>query len=186
MKKIIIAFIALAIIVLTGCEKHDGKLYFKQVCNAECEGKKYIDQCPLTYIFAPTVTPYLHEWEEYGLEFVTNLCEKREGATVIRIRLYMHCPDLNDAVGRRFEFTFNESNGDTWYEYYKYCQENGINIGEIYAPTLDLESGIVKSGWFVIDSKDKNNICRGSFEMTTCDDITIAGTFANITLPIYQ
>lgn len=184
MKRIAIALLALSALVFSSCERHDGKLYFKQVCHAECEGKKYIDQCPLTHIFAPTVTPYIHEWEYGGIEFTTNLCENREGATVIRIQLYMPCDDIHNIVGHRFDFACTDSKSDSWWEYLKYCRENGINAGSIYAPTLPIESGVVKSGWFIIDDKDKDsNTCRGTFEVTTTDDVTIAGNFANVILP---
>lgn len=183
MKHIAIALLALSTLIFSSCERHDGKLYFKQVCNAEFEGKKYIDQCPLSYIFAPSVTPFIHEWEYGGIEFTTNLCEKREGPTVIRLQLYMPCDGTDNIVGHRFEFTYDENFSGSWWEYHKYCSENGFNTGDIYAPTLNVEPGVIKSGWFIIESKDKNDSCRGSFEVTTLDNLTLAGHFANVLLP---
>lgn len=148
-----IAVVVFCAFMFQSCEKHDGTEYFKSKCVAKLNGKTYIDQTPVAYIFNPVAmrTPSFR-YQDCEAEFNSLLSEKRAGMTVYSVDIFFYVDKPEDLFNKdhairklKIEGPDGELGG---LDYAVYCQENNITYAVVNGDFID-------GGTFRINSYDK-------------------------------
>ncbi|MGM9763061.1 MAG: hypothetical protein ACI3ZQ_03465 [Candidatus Cryptobacteroides sp.] len=167
-KTVVMLFAAIActICLLTACEKHDGVCYLKSKCTAELNGQTYIDQLPLTYIFAVEgqKTPSF-AYSDGIATFRTALCKGRGEAAVYYVDIFLFTDSLEELHGRevgfeRRDIEYVDGKPAEW-EYEEYCNDNRLPYAKVFSCER-MCGEIADKGTFRLTS-DKNGNYSGTF-----------------------
>lgn len=174
--------LAIAISILSSCEKHEGIQYFKSKCIAELNGHTLIDQTPFNIGPDAINTPSIIA-NEYSIEFKSILRNERGGTPLYGITVVLFAKTPWEYLTQPQTIKYikigeTDEEPASW-DYTRYCRDNQISYATIISYS-NYENEIVKDGTFEVTSYDRENkVYNGTFTLTFSEG-TLNGEFSEV------